>query len=212
VSGADKGRGGERRSMLGEFSAAHKREFEIKYERDFDQTVESQMEIEAERQFEENNLKQRKVAELDSIGHSNENVPSYGLSHDSETSNIDRYNEIMERHQEGLELLDAKYTDIRDDIRGNGETLSDDFGAQVEVPVWEPETTAVDFEQLGIDMSFEYNSVTDANYHGNSVGYDYNEHANPFSDDYSSHYEGDFTIDDDGNDTGNDGNDEGRSM
>jgi len=206
------GNGDERRSLLGEFSAAHKKEFEIPYDRDFDQTIKSQMDMEKERQFEQNNLEQRKEAELDNLDHKHENIPSYGLSHDSSTELNDRYEDIMTRYEADQYMQDVKYSNIRDNIREDGETLIGEFEAQVEEPVWENETAVVDFEQLGIDTTYEFNNASDADYYGDSVGYDYNEYTDPFTDDYDSHYEGDFTVDDDGNDNGNDGNNGGRSM
>ena len=211
-SDGDKGSDNERSSLLGEFSAAHKKEFELWRDRDFDQTVKSQMEMETERLFEENNLKQRKDAELDNLGNKHENLPSYSLSHDSSTDINDRYEDIMARYETDKFQQDVKYVNIRDNIRENGETLSGEFEAKAEVPDLEKEATSVDLEQLGIDTAYEFNSVADANYYGSSASYDFNENADPFTEDYDSHYEGDFTVDDDGNDNGNDGNDGGRSM
>lgn len=211
-SGTDNGSDDDRRSLLGEFSAAHKKDFEIPYDRDFDQTIKSQMDMETERLFEQNNLEQRKEAELDNLGNKHENIPSYGLAHDSNTDISDKYEDIIARYKADQFSQDVKYSNLRENIRFTGETLSGEFEAQVEEPVWEGEVATVDFEQLGIDTTVEFNSAVDDNYYGNSVGYDYDEFSDPFADDYNSHYEGEFIVDEDSNDNGNDGNGNGHSM
>lgn len=211
MSAHGNGSGDNRRSLLGEFSAANIREFEIWKDRDFKETRDAQIQMRSENLFEKNNAKQLRDAELDALKHNNNHLPSYDISGGSAKNNSDRYDSIMQRHTASLEQLDIKYSDIRDNIRENGVTLQDEFSDQSTLPMIEPEPATSDLEQLGIDTQYEFNSASssDGDYYGASVGYDYNDSANPFTEDWeSSHYEGDFRADD-GNDNGNEGNDGG---
>lgn len=208
--GADKGDDGARRRLLGEFSAAHKKEFEIPQDRDFEQTVKAQTDMNAEYEYERNNLEQRFEAELDTLAHKSEPAPSYDVSGRSVESDNDRYRDITERHETGKYLADVKYSNIRDQIRDNGVTLSDEFETLVLPPREEYEASASDLEQMGIDTQSVFNSSADADYYGHDKGGEFLDSEIDFDDGYGSHYEGDFTIGD-GADENDNGNDEGMS-
>lgn len=210
MSGASKSGDDARRSILGEFSAAHQRDFEQDIERDYDDTLKAQLEMSSEQLFEKNNLKQRLTAELDALGYNPENVPTYSLSNESLSGNKDRYEETMTQNADRVDLLEDKYIGIRDTIRENGETLSDQFSETLKADDIAVSVTGSDLDGLGVDAITPSNASADANYYGTDPGYSYDEHADPFVDDYSSYsaddtFECDGGIDDTGNDEGNDG-------
>jgi len=212
MSGDENESGNNRRSILGEFSAAHRKEFEVWKDRTFEESTTSQVQMRDHQLFEENNLKQKLIAEKEAIGHMSQNLPSYAKSYDSPTYAKNRYQEVMAHHEESKVQLDIKYSNIRDNIRDNSQTLEDVFTDEAMPPVWEAEPATQDLEQLGIDTQVEFNLSADINYYSESVGYDYDPDANPFTEEFnlSSYGEDDFLAPDDGNDNGNDGG--GRGM
>lgn len=202
--------GDNRRSLLGEFSAAHRKEFEIWKDRTFEESTQSQAQMRDHQLFEENNLEQKLIAEKEAIGHMSQNLPSYSLSYESTTYAKDRYEEIMANYEESKVQLDIKYSNIRDNIRDNSETLQEAFTDEAMPPVWEAEPETADLEQLGvIDYQSEFNISADITYQSTFTTYE--DDRNPFTEDWeSSHYEGDFIAPDNGNDNSSDnGNDGG---
>jgi len=195
----------ERRSILGEFSAAHKKEFEIPLDRDFEQTTDAQLEMDDERQYEINSLDQRLEAEKDSLAAQNPYVPTYGLTPEYSVDLVEKYTDMMNRYEKGREQVDVKYTNMRDQIRENGVTLSDEFEAQVPEPIEEHDTSQTDLQQLGIDVQYDFNSVSDHDYYGRESASDFTDYDYSYDESYGSHYEGDFSVSDNGNDNDNSG-------
>jgi len=193
----------ERRSILGEFSAAHKKDFEIPQDRDFKQTKDAQLEMNDERQFEVNSLKQRLDAEIDDLAAKTQNTPTFSLSNDYSVDQVDQYNEIISRYEGNSELVEVKYTNIRDQIRDNGVTLVDEFENIAAEPLDEIETSLTDLEQLGIDTQNEFNIESDTDYYRHESANDFIEPNHNYDENYGSHYEGDFDFNDNGNINGN---------
>lgn len=205
-NGSSNGNGDNRYSLLGQFSAAHMKEFEIPMDRDFEQTTGAQIQIGDQHQYEVNTFKQNFEIQKDSLGAQNPYVPRYELGHSGAIETKDRYNEIVTRHERNLEQVHVKYSNLIDQTRENGVTLSDEFTASVPEPIETLESSYTNFTELGIETTADFNSSADVDYYGAESAGECYDTSYDYEQNYGSHYEGDFIAP--GHDNGND---QGRS-
>jgi len=180
-----KGLDDTRRALLGEFSKSVERDFTRVEDRDFEDTAKAQIAMADQQRFEENGLAQRLEAELDGLKHSPKNVPRYSLSQASSTSNKDRYEDVMGRYEDGLDIVSMKFADTRDQIRDYGVTLSDVFTDDAGLLISDDDDQ-LNLEELGIDTQYSSDGSSDADYYGHD-GHDvFHDMRDPFVNSYGA--------------------------